>query len=163
MVCLLAGAVLAAVSCSKPEDAPRRLEAGEAVPLERVPAAAKATIQRETAGARFVGAHLLREQAKTLYVVEAEAGGKTLWLQVDPDGKLVDKAEAEDLKLDQLPAGVQAAVQRELKDGKVDGLRLATRGRRSYYEAELVVGDKEVDLTIDANGKILERTELDRK
>jgi uncharacterized membrane protein YkoI len=163
VLCLLAAAVLAVASCSKPGDAPRRLEAGEAVPFDRVPAAAKVTIQRETLGTRLAGIHLLRDEAKTLYVVEAEAGGKTLWLQVAPDGKLVDKAEAEDLKVDQLPVAVQAAVERELKDGKIEGLRLATRGRRSYYEVELLVGGKEVDLTINANGKVMERVAVDPK
>jgi len=163
IVVFLAGALLALASCVRMNEAPRRLEAGEAIPLNQVPAPAKETIQRELQAARLEEINLLREGGQTIYVVEANAGGKTLWLQVRADGKLLDKAISEDLKLDQLPPEVRAAVEKELKDGKVHGLRRSTRGSRSYYEAELLVDGKEVDLTVGASSKVFERQVVEPK
>jgi len=164
MVVFLAGALVALSSCVGMNDAPRRLEAGEAISINQVPAPAKETIQRETAGARLEGVNVLREGDKTFYVAEAApSGGKTLWLKIAADGRLKDKALHEDLKLDQLPPEVRAAVQRELQDGKIGGLRRSRQGSRTYYEAELLVGGKEIDLTIGASGRVFEKQVVEPK
>jgi hypothetical protein len=160
---LLAGAVLALSSCVGMNDTPRRLETGEAIPLNQVPAQAKDTIQRETAGAKLEGINVLKEGDQTFYVVEAATGGKTLWLKVSADGRVKAKALHEDLKIDQLPPEVRAAVERELQDGKIQGLRHSTQGSRSYYEAELQVGGKEIDLTIGASGRDFEKHVVEPK
>ena len=76
---------------------------------------------------------------------------------------MLDRSVAEDLTLDQLPAEVKAAVDRELHDGKVQGLRRASRGQRTYYEAELLVGGKEIDLTVSTGGRVMEKHTVEAK
>ena len=76
---------------------------------------------------------------------------------------MLDQSVAEDLTLDQLPEGVRAAVVREVHEGKVQGLRRASRGQRTYYEAELLVGGKEIDLTLSTGGRIMEKHTLEAK
>lgn len=64
----------------------------------------------------------------------------------------------EAVKLEDLPAPVQATFRREAKGGELEELRKETRkDGKVIYEAEIVKGGKGWDIEVNADGKVVER------
>ena len=60
------------------------------------------------------------------------------------------------VKMSNLPAAVQATVTEQSKGATVRGLAKEVEKGKTFYEAELLVGDRHKDVLIDASGKVVE-------
>ena len=131
----------------------------ENLTLDQVPAPVKETILKETAGAKVERIAPVRDEAKTLYLVDAQADEKSITLKVDADGKLLAKDVQEVVTLDQVPAPVKETIEKEAKGGKVEEIERTTRDGKTVYGVQLDVGGKNVELTVDPEGKIIMKKE----
>ena len=60
------------------------------------------------------------------------------------------------VKMKDLPAPVQKAVQEQIKDAQLKGLSRETENGKVFYEAETMVNGKSRDILMDANGAVVE-------
>ncbi|NQT87413.1 PepSY-like domain-containing protein [bacterium] len=112
------------------------------------------------------------EGGKTFYEAEFEAGGKEVEIKVAPDGKLLgreiededddedgddDDDDEEAVSIDQVPAAVKATILKEAAGAKIEEIEKETKGGKTVYEAEFVVGGKEVEIEVAPDGKLLKR------
>lgn len=68
-------------------------------------------------------------------------------------------ARADSVPLEQVPAAVRAAIERELGDGRLEEIDRETRDGRPVYEVEFTRNDKEHEVLIAEDGTVLERDE----
>lgn len=68
-------------------------------------------------------------------------------------------ARADSVPLEQVPAAVRAAIERELGDGRLEEIDRETRDGRRVYEVEFTRNDKEHEVLIAEDGTVLERDE----
>ena len=88
----------------------------EPVTLDQVPAAVKATILKETAGAKITEIERETKDGKTVYEAEYLQNGREIEIKVAPDGTLLgreveqDDDDEDDLRIDQVPVAARAAL-----------------------------------------------------
>ena len=63
----------------------------------------------------------------------------------------------ENVKLEDLPTAVRQTVQREVKNGKITDIERQKDGNTIYYEVEYTVANKDYELDIAPDGKLLRR------
>lgn len=66
-------------------------------------------------------------------------------------------ALADGVPLEQVPAAVRAAIERELGDGRLEEIERETRDGRPVYEVEFTRNDKEHEVLIAEDGTVLKR------
>ncbi len=129
----------------------------ENLTLDEVPAPVKAAILKETEGTQVERIVPARDEANAPYVVEARADEKSITLKVDAGGKLLDKVIKEGATIDDVPAPVKATIEREAGGGAIQELNRTTRNGKTVYEATLEVGEKNIELTVDPEGKTVDQ------
>jgi uncharacterized protein YuzE len=132
----------------------------KSIAMDRVPAPARASIEREAAGATIEKVKEIEEDGKTLYVGEFERAGREVEIEVYPDGK-VCCVETE-VSLADVPAPARAAIERETAGGTIDEIeevRSVTKGV-TYYAVEAKVGGKEWELEIGSDGTVIKKEEV---
>ncbi|HUW81506.1 MAG TPA: PepSY-like domain-containing protein [Phycisphaerae bacterium] len=138
------------------------------VTLDQVPAAVKATILKESAGAKITGIERETKNGKTIYDAEFLLNGKGIEIKVAPDGTLLGR-EAEDegddedgLTIDQVPEPARAAL---LKLAGGATIVKAEREREHgvlVYGAKWVVNSTQHGAAVTAEGKLIETEETVR-
>jgi hypothetical protein len=63
----------------------------------------------------------------------------------------------ENVKLEDLPTAVRQTIQREVKNGKITDIERQKDGNTIYYEVEYTAGNKDYELDIAPDGKLLRR------
>jgi len=132
-----------------------------AVSLGEVPAAVKAAILKEAGGAEVQGLERVTEKGKTHFRASWSRPGKDTELKLDPEGKVIGLLTNEKLTLDQVEGGAKAAIQKELAAGKVESIERVTNNGLACYLVKLAVARKEIDLILDANGRVLRKDVTD--
>jgi uncharacterized membrane protein YkoI len=84
-------------------------------------------------------------------VIAAGAAGGAGKLALDRQD---DDNEVE-LSLDQVPAAVRDTLVREARGARIDTVERETENGRTVYEAEVTVDGKEVEIEVDAAGRLL--------
>jgi len=124
----------------------------ERVSLAQLPAPARATIERVTAGGSVDKVTKEVERGKVVYDVEATVGGKHLeYLVAHADGAVLGTEVP--IAFDELPAPVRAAAEKFF--GTTSGLT-AMKGveyGETSFEVEGPKGGKTVEVTFDPSGK----------
>lgn len=91
------------------------------------------------------------ERKENLYEAEFTLNGKELEVQIDQAGKIL--VEKSDIKANELPAAVTAALQSSYKDYKVDDADRLDRDGVVYYQVELEArGKKDLTRVFTAEG-----------
>ena len=67
-----------------------------------------------------------------------------------------DKKEVK-VALDQLPAAVKQAIQKEAGDNAIKEIEAKTKDGKTVYEAEWIAGGQEVEIKVSADGQILRK------
>jgi len=140
--------------------------------------------QAAGAKAREIEVEVETKGDRTVYEAEWKQDGKEVEIKVAPDGKLLDRKveeadedeehegkhrarkkaddddddgeeEEREVSLDQVPERVRKAILREAGDHKIEEVEVETKGGRTVYEAEWRVGDKEVEIKVAPDGKVL--------
>ena len=122
------------------------------VSLSQLPPAARATVERVTAGGSVDKVTKEVERGKVVYDVEATVGGKHLEYLIGDAGGAVLGTEVP-ITFAELPAPVQAAAEKYF--GTTSGLTVmkGIEYGETSYEVEGLKGGKKVEVTFDPTGK----------
>lgn len=125
--------------------------------LEQVPAPVRATMQRESEGARIVAVEKETEDGKVQYAADLLKGKDKSEIKVAEDGKFLGRELIITLK--QAPAAVQATLKAEAKGGKIgeEIEKLVVGGKTIKYTADITAGKKSFEVEVAENGKVLKR------
>ena len=132
---------------------------GAEVRLEDCPPAVQSTIRENSRSGKIDEIESFAIQGKTLYVAEVELGGdRDLKIHVASDGALVKTRE--DFPYAEVPDAVRKTVESKLGGGTADDVDKEISGNTVTYFVEIDrSGAPDVDLAIDAEGKLLSETE----
>jgi len=139
------------------------VEIEEQVGADQVPAAVLAAAQK----AADKNAQLAFEKkTMLLYEVKFQKGSQQHELLLTPDGRRVEEKDDEDkdedvVSIDEVPEAVKATILKHADGGKIQEIERENEDGKVIYEAEVLIGDKEVELKIDSNGKLLSKEEDD--
>jgi uncharacterized membrane protein YkoI len=129
--------------------------AAQAVALSDVPAAARATIEKLTAGGQIKKLEKEETSGKVIYDVEATVKGKDVEYDVASDGKVLSSEES--VPYASLPTAVKNAAEKYF--GSAEGLKPSKEieDGKTFYEVEGKKGGSAVALKLAESGKILEK------
>jgi hypothetical protein len=118
-----------------------------AAPLDKLPDAVKATLQKEAKGAPIRTAKTVYQAA---FIVQTEDGRQRVEVLVDADGRLLDRRPNELVTM----ADLQAAILAEPKGDEVDEVERRVRRGETSYLAD-VGDDRSLSIRVDAEGKVV--------
>jgi len=147
---------------------------GDLVEIERrvgakqVPAAVRKAA-RKAAGK---GAELAFEKkTMILYEVKFRKGNSRHELLVTPDGRRVEEEvekvkpdedededeDDEEVSIGKVPRAVKITILKHTAGGEIEVIECEDEGRRAIYEVGVIIGGKEVELKVDAHGKLVSK------
>jgi uncharacterized membrane protein YkoI len=126
----------------------------QAVSLADVPAPARATIEKLTAGGTIKKIDKAEEDGKTIYDVEATVGGKDVEYDVAADGAMLTSEQS--VPYAAIPLAVRNAAEKYF--GSAEGLKAAAEveGGKTFYEVSGKKGRKPMTLKLSTTGEIVE-------
>jgi uncharacterized membrane protein YkoI len=160
--CLLVSAVIAAASgCAALSGLGDEGNASDwQVPLSSIPAPARITIEKLTAGGEIEKIEQEEAGGRVIYDVEARVDGKDVEYDVASDGTVLTIEES--VSYDSLPEAVKAASRKYF--GTEAGLRASKEVEedKTFYEVEGNKGNAVVTLKLTDTGRIIEKKRSDR-
>lgn len=160
---LLSMGLLLAISCSgqgpqeeaEEDEQEEAQEASEvALQLEQLPVAVQQAAKNESEGATVLGYSEEEEDGETMYEMETTVDGLTRDVVFDADGN-VASVETE-TAMEDVPDAARSALQAAIGDGSLDSVETVTEHGMVSYEATYTEGGKEMEVTVDADGKRVE-------
>lgn len=138
---------------------PLTAAADDDLTIDKVPPPVAQAIRAALQDAQIDDIETVTLDGRTLYIAEAERGGRDITVHVTDRGQLIRRDE--DIKLDEAPAPVRERA--KAFAGRVDDIDRVTEGDTIRYEIEIDRdGAPDLDVVIDATGKVLsEKAELD--
>jgi len=139
----------------------------EAVTLDQVPPAVKATILTESAGGRITEIERETKNGTTVYEAEFLRDGKEIEIKIASDGTLLGRdVEAEhdddDLKLEEIPAPARAALRRLAGGATIVEVEHEREHGVLVYEAAWMTGGRKHEAAVTADGALIELEEVVR-
>lgn len=128
----------------------------EVVDLKLLPEAVLSAFKAAYPNAVIKGTSKETEKGVTYYEIESVDGTLNRDLLYTADGKAAEIEEA--IAASDLPAAVQQTLAREYPGAKVLKAEKMTKGNQKLFELQIQVKDKKMGVTIDPNGKIVEKT-----
>jgi len=92
-----------------------------------------------------------------LVVVGVAVTGSSLVTAWGQEGVKEEKFKKEAVTMDQVPAPVKDAITKEAGGNQVKSIVLVTKGDQKRYEAEFTADGKEIEINVDADGKLTEK------
>ena len=141
-------------------------EGEEPVTLDQVPAAVKATILKESAGAKITEIERETKDGKTVYEAEYLQDGREIEIKVAPDGTLLGREveqeddDEDDLTIDQVPEPARAALLKFAGGAKIIEAEREKEHGALVYEAEWVKNGTKYEAAVTAEGALLEIEEI---
>ncbi len=148
------------------------VEIEEQIPTKKLPSAAlKAAQKLAGKGAKIS----CESKTMILYEIKFTRGDARHEVLLTPDGRIVEQEtekgtsedgdededeDEEEVSIKDVPKAVRATILKHARKGKVEEITKETEDGKVIYDVEIEVGDKEYELEIAANGKLLEK-ELD--
>jgi uncharacterized membrane protein YkoI len=122
------------------------------VSLDSVPAPVRNAFKLEARNGSIL--EVRQEQDDNEFFFEADIRNevRTYILKLDAQGTLVER----DITMDMLPAGAYSSIVNAAKEGFVRELDEELHHGQMSYEANIVSEGEEVELSVDANGKVVE-------
>jgi uncharacterized membrane protein YkoI len=108
-------------------------------------------------------------EKKTMILYEAKfrKGSSRHELLLSPDGRCVEQEvekgkrcgdkDKKGLSIDEIPKVVRATILRHARGGEIKEIELEDEGGKIIYEAEVIIGGREVDLKVAPNGRLLSK------
>ncbi len=126
----------------------------QAVSLAEVPPAARATIERLTAGGQIRELEKAQEDGRTVYDVEATVGGRDVEYDVAADGTVLTSEQS--VPYATVPPAVRAASEKYF--GSAEGLAASVEieGDKAFYEVSGRKGGQPMTLKLTVAGEIIE-------
>jgi len=151
----------------------------EEVTLKQVPPAVRKTILKAAGKHKIEEIERETKNGKTVYEAEWRDGDKEVEIKVAPNGKLLkrevedaddddddddgddddddDDGDEEEVTLKQVPEAVRKTILKAAGKHKIEEIERETKNGKTVYEAEWREGDKEVEIKVAPNGKLLKR------
>src|SRR4051812_33723676 len=126
----------------------------EKVPLDKVPPPVLKAFKAKFPEAKIKAAIKEVEDGKTVYEIESTSNGLTIDAVLKPDGEFVNYEK--EIKADDLPAAAASAVKAKYPKAKVKRIEEVTEGDKHFYELVVEAGGKDVEVSVDKKGKILD-------
>lgn len=124
--------------------------------LDQVPAAVKATLQRESQGAEIKAVEQEEEDGRKVYAADLLKGKEKSEIKVAEDGKFLEREIVISLK--QVPSAVRATLKKEAQGGKLGKeIEKAIRDGKVVYSADITAGNKKSEVEVSEDGKVLKR------
>lgn len=124
------------------------------VSLSQVPAPARATIERLTAGGMIRQIEEAQEGGRTVYDVEATLPDRDVEYDVAADGTVLTSGQA--VPFESLPIVIRAAAREYFGLEPVRQALVEVEEGRTFYEVEAQKGGKVVTVKLTDTGKIIE-------
>ena len=137
----------------------------EKVALDQVPAAVKATILKEAAGAKITEVERETKDGKTIYEAEFLRDGREIEIQIAPDGTVLgrevenEEDDEDDLTIEQVPEPARAALLKLAGGAKIIKAERDKEHGAVIYEAEWATGDTQCEAAVTADGTLVETAE----
>ncbi|WP_437820380.1 hypothetical protein [Sorangium sp. So ce1078] len=124
------------------------------VPMASVPEPARDAIEEEAAGAAILEVRMEIEEdlGEAVYEADIRRGRRTYTLRIDARGTLIER----DITMDMLPPGAYWALVRAARGGWIVELDEELHDGKLSYEANIVIGGVEFELSVDAYGNLVE-------
>jgi len=152
--------MLGAAACAPETCAPEAGGDEKEVALDQVPAPVRATILKEAGTNTIDEIEKETENGVTMYEAEWKVDGKEVEIKVTPDGKIV--AREKEVTIDQVPDAARKTILKEAAGNKIEEIEEETKNGVTTYEAEWHEGDKEIEIKVAADGKLLDREVEDK-
>ena len=137
----------------------------EKVALDQVPAAVKATILEEAAGAKITEVEREMKDGKTIYEAEFLRDGREIEIQIAPDGTVLgrevenEEDDEDDLTIEQVPEPARAALLKLAGGAKIVKAERDKEHGAVIYEVEWATGDTQCEAAVTADGTLVETAE----
>jgi len=146
------------------------VEIEEIVGADQVPAVVLAVAQK----AADKDAQLAFEKKTTiLYEVRFQKGNSQKELLLTPDGRRIEQEaekgkqdedeDEEGVSIDKVPEAVKSTILKHAEGGNIREIERGNEDGKVIYEAEVLIGDKEIELKIDPSGKLLSKEVQDEE
>lgn len=126
----------------------------QAVSLAEVPPAARATIERLTAGGQIRELEKAQEDGRTVYDVEATVGGRDVEYDVAADGTVLSSEQS--VPYATIPAAVRTASERYFGSAEDLDASIEIEGDKAFYEVSGRKGGKPMTVKLTVGGEIIE-------
>ena len=123
-----------------------------------LPAAVRATADRQSQGATVRGYSRETEHGRVQYEVELMVAGRSRDVTIGPDGTVLEVEQQVDL--DSLPAPVRTALQKKAGSGRITRVESLTKGGTLVaYEAAILNAGKRSEVQVGPDGTALTHEE----
>lgn len=131
----------------------------EKVPLDQVPKAVLDAVKARFPSAKLAEAEEETEDGTTTYEIELDHKGQEYTVSATAEGKITEIEREVEIK--DLPKAVSDAIKKKYPNAKMEEAEEVTADNKTTYEVAVKNGKKELELTLDASGKILKEEEED--
>ena len=141
-------------------------EREEEITLEQVPAAVRATILKEAAGAKITEVERETKNGKTVYEVEFLRNGREIEIKIAPDGTVLSREiehegdDEDDLTIDQVPEPARAALLKLAGGATINKAEREKEHGVVVYEAEWTARGIQHEAVVTADGTLIEIEEI---
>jgi uncharacterized membrane protein YkoI len=125
----------------------------EEVPLDQLPKAVLDAVKAKFPGAKLTEAEKETKDGKTTYEIGLEQKGQEYTVSATAEGKITEVEREVEIK--DLPKAVTDAIKKKYPNAKMEEAEEVTADNKTTYEVIVKSGKKELELTLDAGGKIL--------
>lgn len=124
------------------------------VSLDSITEPARQMFEREAFGGAILEVRMEVEEdvGEVVYEADIQNGGRVYILRIDSRGGLIER----DITLDMVPWGAYRALVCAAQGGSIVELDEELHGGQLSYEANIVIGEWEFELSVDSNGKVVE-------
>lgn len=124
------------------------------IPLDSIPEPARSAIEMEAAGGTIVEVRKaeLEDVGEFVYEADIRKGKRTYVLVIDPHGMLIER----DVTIEMLPPGAAEVLRYVAQGGSLVELEEELNDGRFSYDANIVLGNVEISISVDADGNLLE-------
>lgn len=151
---VLAMSMLAALGISVLGLDSRALAKEKDIPLDQMPKAVLDVVKAKFPGAKLTEAAKETEDGKTTYEVGLEHKGQEYSVSLTAAGKITEIER--EIEIQDLPKAVSDAIKNKYPKGEMEKAEEVTSDGNTTYEVVVEVSDdKDVEVTVDASGKIL--------
>jgi uncharacterized membrane protein YkoI len=128
------------------------------IAVKELPKAVVEAVKAKFPGATIKEAEKEVEDGQTIYEVELSDKGAKVEVELKADGTIVEIETP--VSLESLPKTVTAALEAKYPKAALKKAEKVTKGEATEYEVKLVTAEKKaMEVTLDAQGKILEAEE----
>lgn len=135
----------------------------EKLPLDKLPKAVKASVDKHFAGAKLKEAAVEKEDGKTVYEVSFTYKDANYDVTFEEDGKIVDVEK--EIAVKDLPAAITEALEAKYPKAKIDKAEELAKADLKPVAYELLVttaDKKKVEIKFDTAGKIVKEEKKDK-